>query len=878
MWPTGFTAPTSGVAYVQPFPDASGNLSESSGSAYPIAVPRIDPGATSGTNGNQYIVPYSAQLFYAALSGIQAEYAARGATEPEFHAFYDKDKTSYDVLTSWSGLLSAPLENFHMVVEEAQNAISGLVCMDGWNDDMDDYQRRVFDYRMLMSGVPSVNRLSNNVSYYNVSSGSMVTINPLDRARSGLFPINVEDAKNLHSQWGVAADGSRTYGTDEFGASGVAAGDQSERDPEFQQHAFVGHFDWLVQSLMWRPPIVESWSSGTYTEPKSFINHDRGQEFAAVGMIDDSDDLLVSTAFHYLYGTSISPTIGAAQPLAHSSAASPVYSSYANPSVSYLDDTVEEFGDLGNWHVGRPQLDRMMTTVSEVGGISTYQFPSGPGVGGDLDYYHLKPFFTNGDREGYDPYEEHTVHVSGGMLISKVKDFIKTIRFHSQEYVPPNTFSCGSGAQAPGDQEYVEIYRQCHSIRHGEEASVDYGPEVASQYHDYCAPFNQPSTLLAGDYNEEHTVGTEVYQSAISWVAPEASGRWGVVEDDFSGVGNSLKYPIGSGSEIVIDVDVDSHAAMSGHSMLQGRSDFVGLHVCVQSNKHLPSIVYDTTEYSHGKPDMWVGEMVTINAIDEIIQGQGGEYVVRHAGNPAYGKLAYFNNKNSNDPASDTQPFTASGQLKSTHGIIRNTPSLIQSYWTDQGFLWPRSNAGSYNGAIPYLGYLNGQKKVFYGDVPITRRRGENLIYNGSTDTYWHNSVLPSVNWNYPSGSMFTTLKISDYAPASGNRYTLPLWDKFEGDMARLRTGFLAGYIDDNSSEPWRKTTISGKNWSNCVDGADPMFGYQEDIGGAYIDALTLLDIIKSGPGSYLPASGAGYQVHSVRLKFPAILGPSGVL
>jgi hypothetical protein len=470
------------------------------------------------------------------------------------------------------------------------------------------------------------------------------------------------------------------------------------------------------------------------------------------------------------------------------------------------------------------------------------------------------------------------------MLISKVKDFIKTMRFHSQEYIGPVHFVCeappvsGAYVVPPGDQEYAIQYFQCHSIRHGEEASVTFGPEILSQYHDYCNPIYSQTTLAyAGTF--AHTIGTEVYQSAISWVAPESSGRWGTVGDNFSGVGNSLKYPIGSGSEIVIDVDVDSHISMNGHSMLQGRSDFIGLHVCVQSNKHLPEIVYHKTNINDGRHDAWIAEMVSSNVYDELFVGQGGESVVRHSNNPAYGKLAYTGTHSNIKTASNTLPFTASGQLASTHGILRTTPTLIQSYWTDQGYLLPVSNGGVYRSAIPYTSYLNGTKKVFYGDVPVQRVEQDGIIGNqGPSDTNWHYSILPSANWSYPSGSMFTTLKISDYAPASGNRYTLPLWDKFEGDMARLRTGFLNGRLDNNGY-PWSVAGyISGSNWANCVDGADPMFGYQEDIGGAYIDALTLLDIIKSGPGSYLPASGAGYQVHSVRLKFPAILGPSGVL
>jgi hypothetical protein len=362
LWPTGFTTPTSEISYVQPFFGASGNLSTPFGSVYPIAVPRIDPGATSGTDGNQYILPYSAQLFYTALDSIKAEYTERGATEPEFHAFYDKDKTSYDVLTNWSGLLDAPLENFHMVIEEAQNAISGLVCMSGWKDDMTDYLARAFDYRILMSGVPSGNRLSNNVSYYNVSSGSTITINPLDRARAGLFPINMEDAKHLNSQWGVAADGSRTYGTDEFGASGIAVDVHADRDPEFQQHAFMGHFDWLVQSIMWRPPFVESFTNGG-GESFSSINFERGANsssethtqvgFASSGFADGA-------ALHEPYSLGATKWVQGSNP---DTIQKYTYTNSGNGGIAdSLGSGLVAATDHGDVYQGQPTLTRYMPT------------------------------------------------------------------------------------------------------------------------------------------------------------------------------------------------------------------------------------------------------------------------------------------------------------------------------------------------------------------------------------------------------------------------------------------------------------------------------------------------------------------------------------
>lgn len=291
MFPSGFTTPSGDVGLSLSFEATSGNLSSESGMVYPVAVPRLDSGAQSGL---EYYLPYSAQMFSAAMSGIKEEYIARGATEPVFYAYFDSSGTVKEEITSYSGLLSMPLANFHMTIRDCYTAISGLVCMSGWEDDMTDYMRRVFDYRVMLKNVPSGNRLQNNVTYFNLASGSNVTINPLDRARSGLFPLSLDDVKYVGTKWGVDPSGNRNYGSEVFGATGVAASPGSgifpsgDRDPLFTNSNFMGHYDWLAQSIMWRGPFVETFSKDTGSDSVTYINLNKNQPYdVAMGHDDD---------------------------------------------------------------------------------------------------------------------------------------------------------------------------------------------------------------------------------------------------------------------------------------------------------------------------------------------------------------------------------------------------------------------------------------------------------------------------------------------------------------------------------------------------------------------------------------------------------------
>lgn len=283
IFPDGMELPTSGFGIGTYFPTTSGNLSSEDGMVYPIAVPRIDSGSTSGQpSGNSYIVPYSAQMFWAALSSIKKEYETRGATEPTFHAYIDASGLIREEIVNHSGLLAMPLQNFHYLISDAYTAISGLICMPEWIDTFTDYMSRVFDYRILMSGVLPENRLSDNVSYYSTLDGANKVINPLSRARSGDWPLSLEDVKHLGSIWGVAIDGTRRYGSEVFtpnpagsGAHNLSWTPNPPREQEFQQYAFMGHFDWLIQSIMWRAPFVETLSKNQ-AEDTALLNYYRG--------------------------------------------------------------------------------------------------------------------------------------------------------------------------------------------------------------------------------------------------------------------------------------------------------------------------------------------------------------------------------------------------------------------------------------------------------------------------------------------------------------------------------------------------------------------------------------------------------------------------
>jgi len=837
MWPSGITLPSDGIGYAQPFEVASGNLSSANGSIYPVAVPRVD---SSGTEINKHIVPYSAQLFYASLDSIKQEYSARGATEPEFHAFLDSAGSETEVLTSWSGMLSMPLENTHYMIEEAQNAISGLVCMSGWADDFTDYFRRVFDYRVLLSSVPSGQRLQNNVSYFNIASGTSVTIDPLDRARSGTFPLSLDDVKHLGSQWGVNSDGSRNYGSTEWAGSGIAVGEQDERSPVFQQHTFMGHFDWLAQSIMWRPPVVESFSSGVYVSEDSYVQYGRGNSALASGGATSQDA--------WWHANDSSPIPSGRQP--NESVNDPLAEGSGTTPNSEL------YGDLGSWRIGRPEINRLIPQ----GGYSSFSTPGSTPVS-----------FRWGPTT-IEYYEQHKVLASGGQLSSNTKDY-------SQELTASgNYYDSGTGYS---DDDAFRLYK-FQSDRHGSITGYEF-PALAD-----------PNPAVTGNMLEATdpgtvTHGSEVFQTAISWVSPAASGKWEATGSEVQ-AGSGIAYPVGSGSEIVIEVEIDSHEAPQGWTSLNGRTDWAGLHLCVQTNKHLPDTLENTSNGSYaraGFDELEIGG--SLDLVDSWVEGSN---------NSQFEQLVFLYPQTSYEDDLDGA-FNASGQFATSgYDFYKRTPSLIKTYFTEKGHIDPMTFevGGDYavDGQVPQTTIMTGSSHFVYGDIGYIRSadspgwRGNNINHSSlATTTEWSYGIDETRNSaSYPSGASFTTLKLSDYTP-SGTTYTLPLWTKFSEDMSNLSTAWTSGALGHYSPDAdlsdggnhWKSFSshVSMSGWDAAVNGADPYWGYSEDTGGATIDSLTLLDLISSGPSHYASVSGVGYSVNSIHLKFPVILGPSGI-
>ena len=852
MWPNGYLNPATEDAYVQKFEEASGVLSDASGAVYPIAVPRIDPGATSG---NEYILPYSAQLFYAALSGIQTEYTVRGATPPTFHAYYNSDKTSYDEITSYSGLLSTPLENFYTVVEQAQNAISGLVYMSGWNDDMEDYLSRAFDYRVLMSGVPSGNRLQNDVAYYSVASGSMVTINPLDRARSGLFPINVEDSKHLNSQWGVASDGSRTYGTDEFGASGIAVDVQAERDPQFQQHAFMGHMDWLVQSIMWRPPIVESFTNGTEVAETGYIsinsNDDafrlgssvvdetwnshqaivlggsRGNTQMDLGSIAQSWPTRESpTANYYVFTSEYTQYVSA-------------YDTYSPTDKGKTTPKALDMGEYGQVHIGKAKCRHSDTAHSALkNNVPKLQMIS-----------------------------ETTVSVTAG---SGLDVSLSTNHYaYNNEQVP-----------FPDAQEYWAL----------------------------------GGTIVGSDPGlDEHLA-----ESVISFVSPELSGRWvnhpeidsmtdrepdwEAPTDGAYGTAFALtdrdpisSYPLGSGSAIVLDIEIDTHptlASATGWSTSYvGESDPNGVFLSITTDRHVPTIFYNKT---HNTADYTASPAATgryLGATDSM---------AHHVWNGPAPRDA--------DDAANLEDSGDWGFVRiSFDGNPQHYPQYsVSSAITNPGFNTPylelrHADSADVDGAFDPSGALVETSVVTYFETPTIvnayrKAGGASKAYNSQVS--WNGNWIPADS-SYPSqpyaddadvsstaqnampsGINFTQYKLDDYAPASGNKYCIPLWEKMKAEMDQTASVWGGMGASRGHPETGARDTIP-QNWINSFRGANgiqgsatPSFGIEDDEDWFSIQAVTLNQVAMLD-GSHL--SDLGYVLKSYRYKFPVILGPSGI-
>jgi len=868
MWSGGMTLPVSGdIGYVQPFDTASGNLANGTG-IYPLAVPRIDAAATTGITGNSHILPYSAQLFYTALESIKLEYTARGATEPDFHVFYDYAKTDTEILASHSGLLEMPLQNFPHLVEEAQEAISGLVCMSGWSDSMGDYMNRVFDYRILLADVPSGNRLQDGVTYRNIATGQDETINCLTRARSGLFPLDFNAIKNLSSTWGVMASGTRLYTAGgEFSGVGQPIGDRTTREPEFQQFSFMGHFDWLAQSLLWRPPVVESFKNSTDTNTHSLITHERDRWESASGFYyDDPDDV-------WWHASGTSPSGVPSKSSNYDTAA--LVSAPAPSSLIY--------GDLGYWRVNKQRSTKCTP-------IGTYVTGESSGTTWELDTPDLPSL-----------YEQVALNNTGSGLDVNTKDYYKSDNFSGYVY----NSGTGSGGY---NGDYVDINTKIYSER----------PQDFSTYNQvgYVDPDPSASGAYLGQPGQATTAGAfeagpEIFETSVSWISPGASGRW-EISNSVVEAGSGISYPLGSGSAIVVDMNIDSHNAASGEwTSHTGRNDFEGVHVCLQTNKHIPHII-EKDSNSRTADLIWTMEKQMVVFDDFILF----DYV-EGAQNEQYQLLTYDTNSISNSYNSDLNAaFGSDGVLASGYSFIRKAPTLMGLYFSSTGLQESQtlvSDGTFYNGGEEVLETVFSGSWSMFGDLPTNRsnrygslgginwRQGGGTLISDSdltADTEWDWGLEESIGaTSYPSGAVASIYSLSDTTPtsgtASGTLYTVDLWDKYIADMDRLATHWPSGAVGSYDVDPdllpsgndWERfedSTDSGvSGWHNAVARtsgvATAQFGQLEDDGGTTIDALSFNQLISNGASTFAPSGGVGYNINSIWLKYPVILGPSGL-
>lgn len=784
LWPGGMTLPSSDIGYCQEFNSASGNLSNTSGMVYPIAVPRIDPGATSGTAGNQYILPYSAQVFSAALSGIQLEYSSRNATEPTFYAYFDASGTVKAEVSGYRDLLSMPLANFHYLIEDVYTAISGLVLMDNWNDDMQDYMRRVFDYRTLLSDVPSENRLQDNVEYFNIASGTNLIINPLTRARAGEFPLSLDDVRYLGSKWGINPNGSRNYGSSEFSGSGIAAGGSGTRDPHFQQATFMGHFDWLAQSIMWRPPVVESFSKGTEGSEQSFLHLNRKERDA-----DPTSDRAVIASQQ---GQTPIDIGSADYP---SALTNHIYDAYTDSSKGKSLPRILDMGDYGDVHIGKPQ-----TKVFGQGGSEAIQ--------DGIPSLEIVPEVTVANNASGLSLKMSTNHA----LIRSYTGYVSRDWGHTDVGFNGTTDLQGTVAQSA-----ISLVTPSMS-------------GVWTTHPDIPNPGPLPS-----------------------W-AGTTDGTWGtykLVEDK-----DEFLYPLGSGSEIVLDIDIDTHTT-TGPTATFGRSDFGGVYISVTTPRHVPNVFYsevhntDTGRY-YGNTGSLDGNSregfarISVESSDTyFIFDEFGE-VVGTGSNPMHNKL--FIDQRYVDRSEVENAFDSKGLLDNTNGVLSyyETPSIVTSH------------------------------EYVFG--------GPGLAYQGQIrpDASWDvDSTLASdFKASIPSGIHFTSYKLDDYAPASGSLYSVPLWSKMKTEMDDMATRWANMYRCIAQDDPFTTSTIS-QRWKNAfrnapgaeVD-ATPTFGIEDNEDWFEIGALTINQVAILGSSH---VSNLGYQLRSVRYKFPEILGPSGL-
>ena len=915
LWPSGFSSPNppSGVLWGG---EASGYQE-----IYPFAIPRIDASANAGIS--EYYVPYSAQLIWGSMSGIAEEYRKRGCESgslPEFGVYLGPSGTNKTVLTEASGLIGMPLNSFGYIVEDLQNAISGLVCMSGYGDTFTDYFRRVFDYRSLLKSVPSGNRLQDNVSYYNIASGSTITINPLTRARAGTFPITAEESKYIGSQWGVNSDGSRNYNSDLWGASGIAVGDDGERSPVFQQYTTMGHFDWLVQSIMWRPPMLETFNNmdpSTFPNSGSYValcnSRDRQDAFVhpnttAVGEENFSEfNGLGNNTCHGFdqYGI-MGGNIGGASgfpsgaPDDHFSAKTiNVGEMTGIPYSEVMPAVLPSGGDFGNYVLGKCAMDI----------ISPFLVANG---GGDWSYHQaVGPF--RGTRRGGEERHDYLPGVSVSQVASSGDGSGISVKMSAMRLVEKTITSSGTDSRNGAQIVSNTLSWVSKSMSSG----WLYSSEMTAQTGTPSTSGNPAATMLGGS-SEGNDTG---FYSPASNIGIHAQAT-----DT-----NDYHLPIGSGSSIFLDIEFDSLTAKTGFSNSSfGRSDFEGVHLCINTDRHFPNRIFNKSLDSNVmSPGMYVGgfsknlgapadryEAVGFSFVcGDKYQGHKGEFgnsTTTTRSRPEAFKCTL--NTSSNKPSEGFDEgytlyedfFAASGAVDTAgYTFFRTTPSTVKLYITkeggytetedDAGTPWQHTTdavwgdtAYAFPGDIPFIG--RGAASGYGSDVGFQALDSSLGPYDNGI------SSLAAQSGSYPSGLHFSSFKISDFTP-SGTVYEIPLFDKIEEDFSRVAAlwpDFYLGassewYDTDGDAGPTASTGVelesvapqisSNANWLRGWGGASPGYtaasGYSQFGSCSGFSAiLGAISINHIGTFEDTLLTSQGYTLNSIRYGFPTILGP----
>jgi hypothetical protein len=264
-----------------------------------------------------------------------------------------------------------------------------------------------------------------------------------------------------------------------------------------------------------------------------------------------------------------------------------------------------------------------------------------------------------------------------------------------------------------------------------------------------------------------------------------------------------------------------------------------------------------------------------------------------------------------NPTGHDNIPFDASGNARSGWVHRHGTPNLLQEYYTCGGWaphlvgttsytkpstgeteIFRETDREDYDYPATELPDFNGtQSYVIYGDGILKKEHGDSASYpieSFSEQSLWENGPgdLRSET-NTPSGMHHTYVKLEDITP-SGTVYEVDIWSNFTKDMTNLAetwgSAFVGASLADLEENGPSVATSTIEGWKNAVASSgssnpNPPLGYVSGEGlGIELENITFIDLAMSQEGVGLGADGVGYTLNSFWLKFPVILGPSGVL